>query len=183
MVDWWIMALASEIENIVKREDLYPDVSAKFLDRLSEGQLTRDENPTSHFCVYFAPYNPRTKKVFLGHHKKSGLWLFNGGHIDANENILHALTREMDEEWGMRFAPENFPFLLFVTEITSNPAGRPCKRHFDIWYKIPIDVEPAFDAEKLATEFYETRWMSIAEAEKLVTDPSTLEALTVFNSA
>lgn len=42
-----------------------------FQKRLNQGKLTRDENPETHFCVYFLPYNPQNKKVFLVHHKKS----------------------------------------------------------------------------------------------------------------
>ena len=45
-----------------------------FLKRLEEGAFTRDENPQSHFCAYFLPYNSENKKVFIVHHKKSSLW-------------------------------------------------------------------------------------------------------------
>ena len=176
------MSLANEIETIVEKGKFDPKVSAEYIARLTEGRLTRDENPTSHFCAYFAAFNPNTKQVFIGHHKKSGLWLFNGGHIDPNESVATTLTREMSEEWGIQFVPEGFPFIITITEIKSNPAGRPCKRHFDLWYKIPINIEPLFDKEKLETEFYECRWMNISEAVNLVTDPSTLQALRVLDT-
>lgn len=151
------MPLAEEIREIVLTGSFDKATSEAFLTRLNEAPLTRDENPTSHFCAYFAPLNLQTKQVFIGHHKKSGLWLFNGGHIDANENISTTLQREMMEEWGIQFTPDSAPFLITVTTIVSNPAGRPCKTHFDIWYRIPITTEPRFDQDKLATEFYESR--------------------------
>lgn len=53
-----------------------------FLARAREENLSRDENPESHFCVYFAAHDPTARELFLGHHKKSNLWIFNGGHID-----------------------------------------------------------------------------------------------------
>ena len=177
------MPLEQEIRGIVQDGNFDAETSAVFLERLHESQLTRDENSTSHFCAYFAAFNPANKQVFIGHHKKSGLWLFNGGHIDPNENISTTLSREMTEEWGMQFTPEPVPFLITVTTIESNPARRPCKKHFDIWYKIPITGEPPFDQNKLATEFYETRWMPISEALTLVTDPSTLLALQALGIA
>ena len=69
-----------------------------FEKRLLEGKLTRDENPTSHFCVYFSAFDPKSQKVFIGFHKKSRLWLFNGGHMDKGETPMEAIKREMGEE-------------------------------------------------------------------------------------
>lgn len=47
-------------------------IQAAFLERAQQGAPTRDENPQTHFCVYFAAYDPVAQKVFIGHHKKSG---------------------------------------------------------------------------------------------------------------
>lgn len=115
------MILEKEIAEIVNTGNFDPVISAAFLERLGEAQLTRDENPVSHFCAYFAAFNPISNQVFIGHHKKSGLWLFNGGHIDPNESISTTLQREMAEEWGLQFTPETSPFLITVTTIESNP--------------------------------------------------------------
>ena len=86
--------LAEEIKHALQicvntNEDVY----RKFLERLRRGEFTRDENNTSHFCVYFLPYNKDTQEVFFCYHKKSGLWLSPGGHIDKGEGILEALNR------------------------------------------------------------------------------------------
>ena len=62
------------------------------------------------------------------HHKKSGLWLFNGGHIDKGENPEQALRRGMGEEWGeivdLQIIGE--PKLLTITTIV-NPVIK-CKK-------------------------------------------------------
>jgi hypothetical protein len=66
---------------------------------------------------------------------------------------------------------------LTVTSI-NDPVKQRCKAHFDIWFFVNLskfDFNP--DREKLAKEFYQTRWMSPMEARKLVIDPNTLEAL------
>jgi hypothetical protein len=60
------------------------DVARQFLTRVKEGRLTRDENPVNHFDVFFAAYDPVMKHIFFGHHKKADIWLFNGGHMDAD---------------------------------------------------------------------------------------------------
>ncbi|MBI2484289.1 NUDIX domain-containing protein [Candidatus Uhrbacteria bacterium] len=147
---------------------------ANFLKRLEEGSLTRDEHPQSHYCVYFLPYNQRDKKVLIAHHKKSGLWISPGGHIDKGEGLFETLNREIDEELGVThfFQELQSPFLLTITPIENKV--QPCKTHYDIWYLVLSDgsnfnVDPK--------EFHETRWLTIAEAEKIVTDGPNRKAL------
>ncbi len=151
----------------------------EFLTRAAEGALTRDENPQTHFCVYFAAYRPITREVFIGPHKKSGLWLFHGGHIDRGELPVDAVMREIGEEWGVTLPPDTIgqPRLLTITDI-DNPARQTCTRHYDIWYFIALnDSQMTFDPVKLASEFYETRWLPLEDAMARVTDPATVEAL------
>lgn len=148
-----------------------------FLKRLKEDAFTRDENPQTHFCTYFLPYNTEGKKVFIVHHKKSDLWLSPGGHIDEGEGLLEALNREIDEELGVKqlFQKTPSPFLLTITPIENKV--QPCKMHFDIWYLINTDganfnVDPK--------EFHDTKWLTIDEAEKIVTDSSNRKALEII---
>src|SRR3990167_11175634 len=99
--------LSRELEELVKSDEFDPDTSEKFLQRISEGNLTRDEEPYTHFCVYFAAFDPLKNNVFVGHHRKSGLWLFNGGHIDEGETLEEAIIREIGEEWGLEMKLDN----------------------------------------------------------------------------
>ncbi|MFH1894468.1 MAG: NUDIX domain-containing protein [Patescibacteria group bacterium] len=147
-----------------------------FLKRLGESSFTRDENPQTHFCAYFLPYNVESNKVFIVHHKKSDLWLSPGGHIDNGEGLLDALNREIYEELGVKqfFQKAPSPFLLTITPIENK--GQPCKTHFDIWYLVNTDganfnVDPE--------EFHDTKWLTIDEAEKIVTDQPNRKALEI----
>lgn len=172
------MKLEEDIRAIISEGNFDEEMSQRFLDRLEEGKLIRDENPTSHFCVFFIPFDPAARKVFFGHHKKSGLWLFNGGHIDANETSNETVEREMMEEWGIRFPFNPKPHLMYVTKIVSNPVGRPCAWHFDVHFHVPMSSSTnPFDPAKLAIEYYESRWMTLDEARKVAVDPSMLRTI------
>lgn len=152
-----------------------------FLRLLASGKYLRGEGSEEHFGVYFLPYNPKTKQVFLIHHEKAELWLSPGGHIDNGETPLETLRREVREELGIEINPnENTqPFFLSTVEITPKPQRRGCRKHYDIWFLIETD---GGDFEVDPREFLESRWVTINEARGLVTDPSTLEALDIIES-
>ncbi|KKR33371.1 MAG: hypothetical protein UT63_C0018G0011 [Candidatus Gottesmanbacteria bacterium GW2011_GWC2_39_8] len=182
--------MKNQIRELIKQK-LYFDkeISERYTKRLKEGKLIREENPESHFCVFFLPYNPKTEKVFFVHHKKAGLWISPGGHIDRGEGIKDAVIRELKEELGLSLALKNIhnPFLLTICDIEERDksiadkvtrpldfVGRSCKTHFDIWHLIEIGKEK-FEVDK--KEFYDTGWFGIEEALNLLTDENNRMAL------
>jgi 8-oxo-dGTP pyrophosphatase MutT (NUDIX family) len=164
---------------LVTQTPAAPETKSQFIARLGEGYVSRDENPHSHFCVYFAALDPVREQVFIGHHRKSGLWLFNGGHLDRDEDAHTALRREIQEEWGVsipKLAAVR-PSLLTTTNI-ENPQKQTCKKHFDIWFFIQLDRLHFSPKEHLLTaEFYTWGWRSIDEASRLMKDPASITAL------
>lgn len=166
--------LAGEIKSVIDKDIAQESVILRFTERLAEEHLTRDENSASHFSTFFLPYDGKTKKVFIIHHRKADLWLSPGGHIDKGEDLMTTLNREIDEELGIknRITEGIKPFLLTITPI--NNSAQSCKEHLDIWYQIPmtgkeINVNP--------TEFHASRWVTLSEAQELITDEPNLEAL------
>lgn len=159
--------LAVEIRDAVAACTTDDQTRRRFLDRIASGLLTRDERADSHFCVYFLPFDEKTGRVFFVHHKKSGLWLSPGGHIDVGENLHQALNREIREELGLNefFSRPPQPKFLSIT-----PIDRPtqaCKSHYDIWYVMQTDgggfaIDPR--------EFLATKWLDIQEAIALTDD-------------
>lgn len=174
--------LTEEIRTLI-RQPIYANSHSpmKWLNRLEQGALTRDENPHSHFCVYFLPFNPETEKLFIIHHKKSGLWLAPGGHIDKEENLFRTLSREVMEELGLNNIHTGYRtveiFLLTITPINHSIQRQTCQEHFDIWYRFPADGS---DFQVDPREFHSTLWVTIAEARKLVTDPANLQAIALM---
>ena len=167
------------LDDILKTAKADGKMIENYRNRLEKGAINVQDNPISHFCVYFAAYDPINKLVFIGLHKKSGLWLFNGGHIDKNETPKQALKREIKEEWGIDMDVDNLaPKLLTITNIVSNPAKRPCQTHFDIWFFIPQDRNKfAPDNNLLFQEFHEAGWKTFNEARCLAKDPNTLKGI------
>lgn len=167
--------LKDEIRSIISPAICSEQIAQYWLERLEKGGLTRDDGNVSHFCCYFLPYNPMTKQVFIVHHKKSGLWLFPGGHIDKGESLMQTLNREIEEELGMKgkIKGEIKPFLLTITPI-NRPSHPQCREHMDIWYRFSTDGSE-FNVDP--TEFITTRWATIEEARQVMTDPPNLEAL------
>ncbi len=170
------MTLTEEITHILAGHTDTNIVEA-YKDRLQAGALTREENPHSHFCGYFVPFNKAEEKVLMGSHKKSGLWLMPGGHIEPNEPLLNTLNREIEEELGVKDFYKEMPqaFLLTITHIVSDV--RPCKEHFDMWFLMETDGK---DMVIDYTEYHEVRWATLAEARELTKDPANLEALKVL---
>ncbi len=151
-----------------------PEIHNDYLTRIAKGKPTRDEDTASHFCVYFLPYNPETKKVFMVHHRKSGLWLSPGGHIDKGETPLETLEREIKEELGVIYnTPEHsLPFLLTLTPIGNEI--QPCKEHYDLWYGIQTNGN---DFQVDLTEFHDIKWLTADEAREIVVDQPNLQAI------
>lgn len=172
--------LANEIREIilpnvesVSADDI--DVGILARERLNANTgLTKDDDPLSHFCVYFAGYDPNEHELFLGHHKKANLWLFNGGHIDANETTSIAVKREIGEEWGVDVPDEIIGGAQLLTTTNINNPPQVCKTHFEIWYFIPLSKN-TFSPKKsiLEKEFYNMDWFPVDKAMRIAIDPNT----------
>jgi 8-oxo-dGTP pyrophosphatase MutT (NUDIX family) len=173
------LKLATQLTTLLQN---YPDpkIRAAFLERIAQGRLTQNENPESHFCIYFSAYDPVAQEFFLGHHKKANRWLFNGCHVKQDETIQQALEREIQEEWGLN--KQDLKIInsaLFTTkEITPRPPKFFCKFHYDIWCFVEVDKKTFSPSQKkLDVEFHETEWLNHSQALKKVTEPDILQGI------
>jgi len=171
--------MKTRIAELISQADGKKDVKLKFLNRVNEGKLTRERNPISHFCVYFTVYDPQLPMVFIGHHKKSGLWLYNGGHMEAGELPKDTVIREAKEEWGVTINADTIPNpqLITLTKI-EHPERQICQWHYDFWHFLPMPQGSFHPLDaSLRIEFYSYGWKTYDEAKRLLVSQPTREAL------
>ncbi len=96
--------------------------------------------------------------VVLHLHKRLGLWLQPGGHIDAGESPAEGALREAQEETGLAVRhPSAGPDLIHV-DVHPGPKGH---THLDVRFRlIADDVDPA----PPAGESPDARWFGWDEA-------------------
>lgn len=108
--------------------------------------------------------------VVLHRHRKLGLWLQPGGHIDPGEAPWEAAEREAEEETGLDLEhPGGTPRLAHV-DVHPGPHGH---THLDVRYLLLAgDQDPAPPPE----ESQDVRWFSWADAIDIA-DPGLRGAL------
>lgn len=95
--------------------------------------------------------------VLLHLHKRLGLWLQPGGHIDAGESPAEAALREVLEETGLRGMHATTPPAIAHVDVHPGPKGH---THLDLRYVIRADGDPNPGADESA----DVRWFDWDEA-------------------
>jgi 8-oxo-dGTP pyrophosphatase MutT (NUDIX family) len=160
---------------------------ARFVARMSELALaelacTRSHFEPGHFTASAFVLSPDRRQLILIHHKKLGIWVQPGGHVDASDPDLEsAARREVGEEVGLHdLEPLSDAGALFDVDIHAIPARKdePAHEHFDVRF--------AFVARTLAfarsEEVADVRWVSLAEVGTVTTDRSVLRAVEKLRS-
>jgi 8-oxo-dGTP pyrophosphatase MutT (NUDIX family) len=117
--------------------------------------------------------------VVLLRHKRLGIWLQPGGHVDPDEPVWEAARREAWEETGLAVShPDDGPVLVHVD--VHEGAKPACRVHLDARYLLhapPDDPMPPEDESQFV------QWFSYEEAARvadhgLSAAVTTLRALT-----
>ncbi|HEY0733802.1 MAG TPA: NUDIX domain-containing protein [Herpetosiphonaceae bacterium] len=150
--------IAEYIRAIQPYDELERQHIAATLDWIASGaplfRIARPDHPPQHLVSYFALVDDAARKVLLVDHRRAGLWLPSGGHVEPDEDPAATVEREVLEELGtpaiFRFAA---PLFLTVTQTVGSHAG-----HTDVslWYVLRGDATTSlvFDA----AEFYGVQW-------------------------
>lgn len=123
-------------------------------------------------------------RVLLVHHNKIGLWLYPGGHIDANESPAEAAVREVVEETSVQavvlgelgFAHTAVqghasPWAVIEMDVTDSKHGE--HRHIDFVY---VCRAAGTDLTAQLEEVSGARWVPVADVAGLPT-PAELPEL------
>ena len=118
------------------------------------------DTPPKHLVVYFVPVDVAGRCLLLGAHRKSGLWLPPGGHVEDGEDPRQAVRREAGEELGIsaEFHPAlggEYPFFLTVTP-TNGPASH---LDVDLWFVLRVEREAQLNPDQ--REFNGVRWLDL----------------------
>lgn len=100
--------------------------------------------PARHLVSYFALVDPDREQVLLGDHRKSGLWLPPGGHVEPGESPIDTVRRECREELGVdaEFLDPPGQEPLFIT-ITDTVGVGDAHTDVSLWFCLAADAKAA----------------------------------------
>lgn len=130
-------------------------------------RTAKPATPDPHLVAYFLLIDSSANQVLLVDHKKAGLWLPAGGHVEPNEHPRETVKREILEELGIEadFMMVD-PVFLTVTKTVGQIA-----RHTDVsfWYLLKGNNEMPLQYDQ--EEFNDVRWFNINSIPYENTDP------------
>ena len=114
--------------------------------------------PPKHLVSYFVPVDEKKRSVLLGAHRKAGLWLPPGGHVEDGEDPRQTVVREAQEELGITPAVPAKPFFLTVTATNARVS------HLDVslWFLIEVDEDAQLHPDP--REFSDVRWLPLSQS-------------------
>lgn len=132
---------------------------ARFLDVVPtlDDPCSEDADPR-HVTASAIVVSDDGGSVVLHLHKRLGMWLQPGGHVDAGESCAQAALREAVEETGLPVRHERDGGVFMHLDVHPGPRGH---THFDVRYLLRAPKVPPAPGEG---ESREVRWFSWAEA-------------------
>jgi 8-oxo-dGTP pyrophosphatase MutT (NUDIX family) len=157
---------------------------AAFVDRMlalsqDEGASERSHFAPGHFTASAFVLSPDRRDLVLIHHKKLGIWVQPGGHVEpSDEDLMGAARREVLEEVGLADLEPlsgGSESLVFDVDIHLIPARKsdPAHEHFDVRFAFVAKTRELVLSEEVA----DLRWVPLSDVEQMGTDESVLRAV------
>ena len=131
-----IEALRKKIERIDPVDERETASLAMTLDRLNWPGDPFSESENDHHVTSSA-FVVSTRGVILHRHRRLGIWVQPGGHIDAGELPDAACVRETKEETGLQVRHLE-PIELFHVDVHAGPNAH---THYDLRYVLLAEPE------------------------------------------
>ncbi|NUW44468.1 NUDIX domain-containing protein [Nonomuraea rhodomycinica] len=151
--------LMRRVEGIVPWDHQEAAHAAGALDWIASGaplyRTRKPDIPDPHLVSYFVVLNGDGQLLLVAH-RKAGLWLPSGGHVEPEEDPWRAVERECAEELHIPARPIRLtgPEPFFITCTRTRGAGS----HIDVslWFLLEADAVTSYDH----TEFADVTWLA-----------------------
>ncbi|CAN5885812.1 hypothetical protein BH23ACT10_BH23ACT10_03900 [soil metagenome] len=165
-----IAALRAELESLTPVDDQERRSLEQFLAALDRLDRPFDEHAdTTH--VTASAIVRSSAGVLLHKHRRLGLWLQPGGHVDAGESLADAALRETLEETGLTAEHAHDPPRIVHVDV--HPGGRG-HTHLDVRYLLHA---PAQEPQPPEDESQDVAWFTLPDA-IAIADPGLRGLLT-----
>ena len=137
-----------------------------------------------HFTASAFVLSPERREVVLIHHKKLGIWVQPGGHVEPSDvDLLSAARREVLEEVGLSLLEPirvSATTPVFDVDIHTIPARKedPAHEHFDVRFAFVAQSRDIVRSDEVA----DLRWVPLGEVSQMGSDESVLRAVNKLRS-
>ncbi len=136
---------------------------------------SRNQFLPGHLTASAFVVSPEGDAVLLIFHKKLGIWVQPGGHVEPTDaSLAAAACREVAEEVGLTLTL-NAVDPIFDVDIHAIPARKnePPHEHFDVRFCFQSPTRSI----KTNDEVVDARWAPFTQIDQLTTDESVLRAV------
>ncbi len=132
----------------------------RFLDlvRREGGRAMHRDGTVDHLTASAFVFDPDLRRVVLVAHRKAGLWLQPGGHLEVGDvGLAGAALREAAEETGLDDL-RALPGVVHLSHHTLGARFGRCRSHLDVRYAM---IASADRRPSVSPESDDVRWWSI----------------------
>ena len=121
-------------------------------------RVRKPDVPAMHLVSYFVVLDDSRGQLLLVAHRKAGLWLPAGGHVELGEDPWDAVARECREELGIEAvaSPITGEHPLFLT--VTRTRGQRAHTDVSLWYLLNADADTITSYDQ--GEFDTIRWLT-----------------------